>query len=108
MTSVARSDVERAQREFVAEWQANTVYGPVMMIDAQAKKMTVAPVTPVSSSPVWTVDLSGDVQYRTYPDTALDLSDATSISLSDIQQGQYVFVRANDRRESPPSWRPAS
>ncbi len=101
VTLVARSDVERAQREFVAEWQANTVYGPVMMIDAQAKKMTVAPVTPVSSSPAWMVDLSGDVQYRTYPDTALDLSDATSISLSDIQQGQYVFVRGKRSAGEP-------
>jgi hypothetical protein len=93
VTVVARTDIEQAQREFVAEWQTNTVFGTIMTIDAAGKKMTIAPVAPVGSIQPVIVDLSGDVQYRMFPDTALQVTDATTISLSDFQLGQYVFVR---------------
>ena len=94
ITVVTRADVERAQRDFVTEWQTNTVFGPVMTIDVANKKMTVNPVAPVSSlQPAAIVDLSGNVQYRTFPETATEMGSVMPISVGDIQQGQYVFVR---------------
>jgi len=90
---VARSDSQRAQREVALQWQANSVFGSILTIDRAARSMVVAPQIPQNPPPPTQINLPPDVQYRSYPMTALRISDATPIAFEDLQQGDAVYVR---------------
>jgi hypothetical protein len=90
---VTRTDAQRAQREAALQWQASSVFGKILTIDAAAHQMAVAPLIVQNPPPPTQISLSPDVQYRAYPMTALRISDATAIAFSDLQQGDTVYVR---------------
>jgi hypothetical protein len=90
---VARSDSQSAQREAALKWQSNSVFGSILFIDREARKMVVSPQITQNPPPPTQINLPPDVQYRSYPMTALRIGDATSIAFEDLQQGETVYVR---------------
>jgi hypothetical protein len=88
LSVVARSDVDRAQHEFVAQWQKDSVLGRILSLDLANLKMTVLSG---ASQPV-TVTLVRDAQYRSFPQNATQISDGKSIGLNDLRAGDQVYV----------------
>jgi hypothetical protein len=98
---VARSDSQRAQREVALQWQSNSVFGSILLIDRDARKMVVSPQITQNPPPPTQISLPPDVQYRSYPTTALRIGDATSIAFEDLQQGEIVYVRGKGVAGNP-------
>jgi hypothetical protein len=90
---VARSDSQRAQREVALRWQSSSVFGTILFIDRENHKLVISPQITQNPPPPTQISLSPDVQYRSYPPTALRIGDATSIAFKDLQQGETVYVR---------------
>lgn len=86
---VSRGDVEQAQREFVAAWQKDSLFGKVQSLDSAAQRMVV---TPADSAAPATVNLSGTTQFRTIPLNATKLSDGKKITAGDVKIGDTVYV----------------
>lgn len=98
---VARSDSQKAQREVALQWQSNSVFGSILTIDREARKMVVTPQI-IQNPPAPTqIDLPPDVEYRSYPTTALRIGDSTPIALDDLQQGETVYVRGKGAPGNP-------
>ena len=90
---VARSDSQRAQREVALRWQSSSVFGSILLIDRETRKMVVSPQITQNPPAPTQINLPPDVQYRSYPPTALRIGDATAIAFEDLQQGDTVYVR---------------
>ena len=90
---VARSDSQRAQREVALRWQSSSVFGSILLIDRGTRKMVISPQITQNPPPPTQITLPPDVQYRSYPSTALRIGDATAIAFEDLQQGDTVYVR---------------
>jgi hypothetical protein len=98
---VTRMDAQRAQRDVALQWQASSVFGKILTIDAAAHKMVVGPMIAQNPPAPTQINLSPDVQYRAYPMTALRIGDATPIALEDLQQGDTVYVRGKGAPGDP-------
>jgi hypothetical protein len=101
MSVVTRSDSQRAQRDVALQWQSNSVFGMILYIDREARKMVVSPQIAQNPPPPTQIHLPPDVQYRSYPITALRIGDAKSIALEDLQQGETVYVRGKGASGDP-------
>lgn len=98
---VTRIDSQRAQRDAALQWQSSSVFGKILAIDVAARKMAVGPIIAQSPPPPTQITLSPDTQYRAYPMTALRISDSTTFSLEDLQQGDTVYVRGKGAPGDP-------
>jgi hypothetical protein len=67
-------------------------FGLILLIDREARKMVVNPQITQNPPPPTQIDLPPDVQYRSYPTTALRIGDTTSIAFENLQQGEIVYV----------------
>jgi hypothetical protein len=90
---VARSDSQRAQREVALRWQSSSVFGSILLIDRETRRMVVSAQIMQNPPPPTQISLPPEVQYRSYPPTALRIADATAIAFEDLQQGDTVYVR---------------
>ena len=61
---VARSDSQRAQREVALRWQSSSVFGSILLIDREARKIVVNPQIPQNPPAPTQINLPLDVQYR--------------------------------------------
>ena len=98
---VSRSDSQRAQREVALRWQSSSVFGSILLIDRETRKMVVNPQIPQNPPAPTQINLPLDVQYRSYPSTALRIGDATAIAFEDLQQGDTVYVRGKGGNGDP-------
>jgi hypothetical protein len=98
---VARSDSQRAQREVALLWQSSSVFGSILLIDRETRKMVVSPQIMHYPPPPTQINLPPDVQYRSYPPTALRIADASPIAFEDLQQGDTVYVRGKGGAGEP-------
>ena len=98
---VMRSDSQRAQRAVALQWQSSSVFGLILSIDRAARKMVVGPQIPQNPPAPTQINLPPDVQCRSYPMTALRISDATSMAFEDLQQGDTVYVRGKGAAGDP-------
>ncbi len=98
---VTRTDAQRAQRDVALQWQASSVFGQILSIDAEGRKMTVTPLIAQNPPAPTQISLPPDVEYRAYPMTALRISDATAIALKDLQPGDTVYVRGKSAPGDP-------
>jgi hypothetical protein len=101
MSVVTRSDSQRAQRDVALQWQSNSVFGSILYIDREARKMVVSPQIAQNPPAPTQIHLTPDVQYRSYPITALRIGDATPIAFEDLQQGEAVYVRGKGTAGDP-------
>jgi hypothetical protein len=92
LSVVSRADIEQAQREYVARWQKDSVFGRVMSLDAAGQKMIVAPTIASETPGLAAVSVTGATQLRTFPKGATQISEARTISLNDVQTGDTVYV----------------
>jgi hypothetical protein len=98
---VTRADIQRAQREFLVDWQRSSVFGTVTSMDASARTLVVAPASPsVDQLPI-RVSLSSSVQLRTAPSTARRLAESTSFRFEDLQVGEQVYIRGSRHGSEP-------
>ena len=101
LSVVARADVDRAQQKFVAQWQKDSVYGRILSIDPANLKMTVTPIVAAGGSQPVTLTLARDVQCRSYPQNATQISQGKSIGPSDLKAGDTVYVHGRRAAGDP-------
>jgi hypothetical protein len=92
LSVVARADVERAQQEFIAQWQKDSVFGRILSIDSADLKMTVSPTTVTGASQPVTVTLAANTRYRSFQQNASQISEGKSISPNDLRVGDAIYV----------------
>lgn len=95
VTVVSRVDIESAQRQFVSEWQRDTVFGSISNLEKD--KMAVK----ASSGEAVDVHLDDAAIYRTIPLAATQISDARQIKRTDLKVGDMVFVRGHRSAGDP-------
>lgn len=98
---VTRSDSQRAQRSVALQWQSSSVFGQILFLDRESHTMVVNPQIPQDPPPPTRILLSQDVEYRSYPITALRIADATPIAFEDLQLGDAVYVRGKGAPGDP-------
>lgn len=90
---VPRSDLERAQREFLTHWQQDSTFGIIQSFSTDRQSFVVTPSLTWGDGLPVTVALDSNVRYRTFPTTATKLADAAPLRFEDLQIGNSVYVR---------------
>ena len=67
LSVVPRTDVHRAQADFLAGWQRNSLYGTLSSIDVSGRSFIVTPLPPSTDNMPVRVSLPPSVQLRTAP-----------------------------------------
>jgi hypothetical protein len=93
LSVVARSDVQRAQADFLAGWQRNSLYGTLSSIDVSGRSFVVTPLPPSTDHMPVRVSLPPSVQLRTAPPNARRVRESTSFRLEDLKPDDPVYVR---------------
>jgi hypothetical protein len=101
LSVVTRADVEQAQREFVARWQKDSVFGRIMSLDVPGRKMAVAPTIASETPGPVAVNFTGNTQFRNFAKDATRISEAQTISLSDLKSGDTVYVHGMRTADNP-------
>jgi hypothetical protein len=98
---VTRADIQRAQREFLVEWQRSCVFGTIVSIDVPARTFVVAPVSPSVDQGSLTISLPASAQLSAARPTARRLADSTSFRFEELQVGEPVYVRGTRSGSEP-------
>lgn len=93
LSVVPRADVHRAQMDFLAGWQRNSVYGTVSSIDAGERSLIVKPLPPSTDDTSVRVSLPATVQLKTASPAAKRISESVPFRIEDLKPGEPVYVR---------------
>jgi hypothetical protein len=98
---VSRSDLHRAQRSFLAQWQRNSLYGTVTSVDAAGRAMVVKPLSPSLDRDEVRVLLPASARLRSSLPASRRITDSQPFELAQLQPGEPVYIRgARGARES--------
>jgi hypothetical protein len=93
LSVVLRTDLHRAQDNFLVEWQRNSVFGILSSIDVKGRTFVVNPLPRSANDGPIRVSLPGSVQLRAVPPGARRIQESTSFRLEDLRPGEAVYVR---------------
>jgi len=89
---VPRAEIAARQRTFLSTWQEGSAFGTIRQIDLKEGCIVLAPIEDETNVEPVKVSLAGQVQYRTLPSTATQVSDATKSQPDDLQLGDRIYV----------------
>src|SRR3954447_16860583 len=93
LSVVLRTDMHRAQNEFLVAWQHDTVYGTLASIDVGERTFVVKPLPSSTGDTPVRVSLPSSVKLRTASAGARRITESTSFTLGDLKVGEPVYVR---------------
>jgi hypothetical protein len=92
ITVTPRRDIENRQKKELAGWQADSLYGVVSGLDRNARRITLV-VSAGDKNISYSVDVSPDAAYWSFPRNTIRSSDAVSGSLDQVAPGDTLYVR---------------
>jgi hypothetical protein len=101
LSVVTRADIEQAQREFVARWQKDSVFGQITSLDVPGQKMAVAPATASETAGPAAVKITRNTHFRHFAKDATRVSEAQTINLRDLRSGDTVYVHGTRTAGDP-------
>ena len=93
LSVVPRNDLHRAQADFLAGWQRNSLYGTLSSVDAGGRILVVKPLPPSAGETPVRVSLPASVQLRAALPNARHIRESTSFRLEDLKPGEPVYLR---------------
>jgi hypothetical protein len=90
---VLRTEMHRAQSEFLVTWQRNTLYGTIASIDVGARMFRVESLPSSTGDTPVSVSLPASAKLRTASADARRITESTSFALEDLKVGEPVYVR---------------
>jgi hypothetical protein len=90
---VLRTDLHRAQSEFLVAWQRNSLYGTLASIDVSGRTFVVKPLPSSAGDTPVRVSLPSSVKLRAASPEARRITESTSFALKDLEAGEPVYVR---------------
>jgi hypothetical protein len=98
---VLRTDMHRAQSEFLVAWQRNSLYGTLASIDVGGRAFVVQPLPSTAGDTPVRVSLPASVKLRTASADARRITESTSFALEDLKAGEPVYVRGTRSANGP-------
>ena len=93
MSVVLRTDLHRAQSEFLVAWQRNSLYGTLASIDVGGRAFVVKPSPSSTGEATVRVSLPSSVKLRTASPDARRITESTSFAIDELKPGEPVYVR---------------
>jgi hypothetical protein len=93
LSVVLRTDMHRAQSEFLVAWQRDSLYGTLASIDVGGRTFVVKPLPSSTDDTPVRVSLPSSVKLRTASADARRITESTSFVLEDLKAGEPVYVR---------------
>jgi len=101
LSVVLRSDLHRAQSDFLVAWQHDSLYGTLASIDVAGRTFVVTPLPPWTGDTPVRVSLPPAVKLRTASADARRITESTSFALEDLKAGEPVYVRGVRSADGP-------
>jgi len=98
VTVTPRAKIDADQKKELAAWQADSLYGVVSGLDRKARVITLAVSIPDKNTSddkntSYSVDVSSNAAYWSFPRNAAHLTDAVAASLDRVAEGDTLYVR---------------
>jgi hypothetical protein len=92
VTVTPRRKIEDQQRNEIANWQADSLYGIVSGVDQKARRIELT-VSAGNKTTGYSVDVSPTADYWIIPRDSIHLSDAVAGSLDRVAAGDTLYIR---------------
>ena len=95
LSVVLRTDLHRAQADFLTGWQHNSLYGTLSSIDVSGRTFVVKPRPSVTEETPVRVSIPASARLRAALPSARTIQESASFRLEDLHPGEPVYVRGS-------------
>ena len=95
LSVVRRTDLHRAQAEFLVGWQRDSLYGVLSSIDVSGRTFVVKPLPPSTSDTPVRIAVPQSARLKAALPNARSIQESAVFRLEDLKPGEPVYVRGS-------------